>query len=67
MTSPKKNQGESKAFSNSIKHFRMIETKIKIEIIFKMKTKKMTAEAVKKKNIAPENDPQGRRLRARVW
>ena len=40
----------------------MIEMEVKIEITFKIKTKKMTAEAVKKKNIASEGDPQDRRL-----
>ena len=65
-TSSKKDWEKSKVFSNNIKHFRMIKVKVKIEIIFKMKTKKMTAEAVKKKNIAPEGDSQSHRLRARI-
>ena len=61
-TSSKKNQEKSKTFPNNIKHFRMIKTKIKIEITFKMKMKKVTTKTVKKKNIAPEGDPQGHRL-----
>ena len=55
MTNLKKNQKDFKVFSNSIKHFRMVKMKIKTEIIFKIKTKKMTAKKVKK-NIAFKSD-----------
>ena len=44
----------------------MIKTEVKIEITLKVEAKKVTAEAVEKENIAPEGDPQGRRLRARI-
>ena len=67
ITNSKENWEKSKVFSNNIKHFRMIKTEIKIEIIFKIKTKKMITKTIKKKNITPENDPQSRRLRIRIW
>ena len=65
-TSLKKNWKEFKVFSNNIKHFCMIKIKIKIEIIFKIKTKKMITKTVEKKNIASKNDSQGRQLRIRI-
>ena len=66
MTNSKKDQKEFKVFLNNIKHFHMIKMKIKIEITFKMKTKKMTTKTIKKKNITPENDSQDRQLWVRI-
>ena len=40
----------------------MIKIKIKIEIIFKIKTKKIITKAVEEKNITSKNDSQDRRL-----
>ena len=52
--SSKKNQKEFKIFLNNIKHFRMIKTRIKIKIIFKIKTKKMIAKMVQKNFLPPK-------------